>query len=83
MLLDTQKVDVDAKDVYGQTPLVQAAANRHDTVVKMLLDTQKVGVNAKDDDGRTPLVQAAANEYNAVVKMLAGRAKGRRRRKTQ
>jgi ankyrin repeat protein len=70
MLLDTGKVDVDAKDYIGRTPLSLAAGNGHEAVVKMLVDTGKVDVDAKDEGGRTPLWWAARNGHEAVVKML-------------
>ncbi|KAH7016248.1 ankyrin repeat-containing protein, partial [Microdochium trichocladiopsis] len=44
LLLDTGKVDVDARDEYGRTPLSWAAAYGHEVVVKMLLDTGKVDI---------------------------------------
>ncbi|KAK4248955.1 hypothetical protein C7999DRAFT_39939 [Corynascus novoguineensis] len=70
MLLDTGKVNVDSKDIYGQTPLSCAAKNRHEAVVKMLLDTERIDVNSKDDNGWTPLFYAAWNGHEGVVKML-------------
>ncbi|OBS17522.1 hypothetical protein FPOA_12014 [Fusarium poae] len=75
MLLDTGKVDVDAKDYIGRTPLSWAAENGHEAVVKMLVDTDKVDVDAKDKGGRTPLWWAAANGREAVVKMLVDTGK--------
>ncbi|KAF1967249.1 HET-domain-containing protein, partial [Bimuria novae-zelandiae CBS 107.79] len=51
LLLDTGKVDVDAKDKDGQTPLWRAAWNGKEAVVKLLLDTGKVDVDVKDKDG--------------------------------
>jgi hypothetical protein len=53
MLLDTGKVDVDAKDKNGQTPLSLAAENGHKAVAKMLVDTGKVDVDAEDETGQT------------------------------
>ncbi|CZR58258.1 uncharacterized protein PAC_08149 [Phialocephala subalpina] len=38
LLLDTGKVDVDAKDEDGSTPLSWAARNGHEAVVRLLLD---------------------------------------------
>ncbi|PCD23153.1 hypothetical protein AU210_014676 [Fusarium oxysporum f. sp. radicis-cucumerinum] len=70
LLLDTGKVDIDAKDEKGRTPLSWAAQNGHEAVVKMLLDTGKVDVDAKDEKGWTPLSRAAQNGREAVVKML-------------
>ncbi|OAA74311.1 Ankyrin repeat-containing domain protein [Akanthomyces lecanii RCEF 1005] len=70
LLLATDKVNVNAKDSSGQTPLSRAAENGHEAVVKLLLATDKVGVDAKDDDGLTPLMYAAGNGHEAVAKLL-------------
>ncbi|TLS21503.1 uncharacterized protein PpBr36_10393 [Pyricularia pennisetigena] len=45
MLLDTGKVDVDAKDGDGLTALLYAVEEGHENVVRMLLDTGKADVN--------------------------------------
>ncbi|CAG1994051.1 unnamed protein product [Fusarium graminearum] len=70
LLLDTGKVDVDARDESGGTPLLWAAENGHEAVVEMLLNTGKVDVDARDENGRTPLLWAAGNGHEAVVEML-------------
>ncbi|ELQ33828.1 hypothetical protein OOU_Y34scaffold00870g5 [Pyricularia oryzae Y34] len=70
MLLDTRKVEVDAKSKNSRTPLSWAAAKGHEIVVRMLLDTHKVDVDAKDGNGRTPLLRAAEEGHETVVRML-------------
>ena len=55
LLLDTNKVDVDLRDVDGYTPLLRAAHYRHEAAAKLLLDTGKVDANSKNILGRTPL----------------------------
>ncbi|SCO06114.1 uncharacterized protein FFB20_12469 [Fusarium fujikuroi] len=70
LLVNTGKVNIDAKDKNGQTPLSRAAKNRHEAVVKMLLDTGKVNVNTRDKNSQTPLSRAAVIGHKAVVKML-------------
>jgi ankyrin repeat protein len=70
LLLDTGKVDVDAKDKEGRTPLWWAARSGHEAVVKLLLETGKVDVDVKDQERRTPLSWAAEAGHEAVVKLL-------------
>ena len=57
LLVDTGRVDVDAKDTgFGQTLLSWAARNGHEAIVRLLVDTGRVDVDAKDTRfGRTPL----------------------------
>ncbi|KAK4039275.1 ankyrin repeat domain-containing protein 17 [Parachaetomium inaequale] len=76
LLLDTGKVDVNAKDDYGATVLMHAATNGEKAVVKLLLDTGKVDVNAKDHHRGTALRGAAANGEEAIVKLLLDTGKG-------
>ncbi|KAH6712997.1 hypothetical protein BKA61DRAFT_633142 [Leptodontidium sp. MPI-SDFR-AT-0119] len=63
-------IDVNSKDKDGWTPLIWAAQNGHEAVVKLLLATEGVDINSKDKDGRTPLIWAARNGHEAVVKLL-------------
>src|SRR5947199_973908 len=69
--------DVDSKDSeYGRTPLLWAARNGHEAVVKLLLATGKADVDSKDSKyGRTPLSWAAENGHEAVVKLLLATGK--------
>ena len=45
LLLATGKVDIDAKDNNGQTPLSCAARKGNDAVIKLLLATGKVSID--------------------------------------
>ncbi|CAN9468700.1 unnamed protein product [Alternaria alternata] len=69
-LEDDGKVDPDAKNKNGWTPLSWAAENGHAAVVKLLLDTCKADPNTKDESEWTPLLWAAQNGHTAVVKQL-------------
>ncbi|KAH8692543.1 hypothetical protein GQ44DRAFT_596352, partial [Phaeosphaeriaceae sp. PMI808] len=51
-------------------PLLWAAQNGYETVVKMLLSTGKVDIDLKDQGGQTPLSWAARNGHEAVVQLL-------------
>ena len=61
--------DVNAKDIFGCTPLHFAAENGRKEIVERLI---AVGaeVNAERDDGCTPLHFAAANDRKEVSEML-------------
>ncbi|KAL8290971.1 hypothetical protein RB600_006443 [Gaeumannomyces tritici] len=60
----------DAKSFNDQTPLVWAAKNGHEAVVKLLLD-KGPAIETKDSEyGRTPLSWVAGNGHEAVVKLL-------------
>ena len=62
----------DLKDTeYGWTPLLWAAQNGHEAVVKLLLADDRVYPDSKDTEyGRTPLSWAAGKGHEAVVKLL-------------
>ncbi|EXK24229.1 hypothetical protein FOMG_19035 [Fusarium oxysporum f. sp. melonis 26406] len=75
LLLDTEKVDVDARDEEGRTPLSWAAWSGHEPIVKLLLDTGKVDIDARDEEGRTPFLWAADEGHESVVKLLLDREK--------
>jgi ankyrin repeat protein len=57
------------KDEYGRTPLLWAAENGHEAVVKLLLD-KDADIESKDKNDRTPLSWAAKKAHEAVVKLL-------------
>lgn len=60
----------------GQTSLSKAAANGHETVVKLLLDRGaniEAVVLVDGSSSKTPLLWTAKNEHKAVVKLLLDR----------
>ncbi|KAF2183575.1 ankyrin [Zopfia rhizophila CBS 207.26] len=63
--------DPDIKDTYGWTPLLWAARNGHEAVVKLLLAKDVVDPDSEDTYfGQTPLSWAAERGQEAVVKLL-------------
>lgn len=74
LLLETGKVEVNAKDSNNQTPLSWAAKGGYKAIVKLLLETGKFEVDSKDLNNQTPLLRAAGRGHEAVVKLLERRA---------
>ncbi|KAF4331614.1 nucleoside phosphorylase domain protein, partial [Fusarium beomiforme] len=70
LLLDTGKVDVDAKDQSGRTPLSWAAGRGRVDIVKLLLDTGQVNIDSQDKDGKTPLWWAAFEWRDDIAELL-------------
>ena len=54
----------------GATPLLRAARNGHDKLVKMLLEIEGTEINQADNEGATPLLVAAQNGHDKVVEIL-------------
>ncbi len=65
----TEKIN-NSKDKYSWTPLLWAADNGHEAVVKLLLAKDGVDQDSKDDYNRTPLLLAAMSGHQVVVKLL-------------
>ena len=63
--LGLDKVDMNAKDNKGQTPL-HIAANHSREVVLILIEGYEANVNMKDEMGQTPLHRVAARGDDAV-----------------
>ncbi|KAH8889895.1 hypothetical protein GQ53DRAFT_651324, partial [Thozetella sp. PMI_491] len=69
---DKYNADIEAADKRdGRTPLLLAAENGHEAVVRLLLDSG-ASIEVKDN-GRTPLLLAAKNGREAVVRLLLDR----------
>jgi ankyrin repeat protein len=58
MLLKNPKINVDAKDDHGRTPLSWALLRHYNDIMKLLVD-KNASITARDKDGRTPLSLAA------------------------
>jgi ankyrin repeat protein len=70
IMLKRKLSDLEFVDDEGMPPLMFAAQNGHEAVVKLLLDIGIVDVDAKDTHGWTPLLWAAQSGHEAVVKLL-------------
>lgn len=68
-LLLEEAVDPDSEDSWGETPLLWAARNGHEAVVRLLLQ-KEVDPDHKDSWGHSPLSWASENEYETIVKLL-------------
>ena len=64
--------DVNARDKYGNTPLIYAAAYGYLDLVKYLV-SKGADVNVKGNRGNTPLIFAAGNGYLEIVKFLVSK----------
>lgn len=70
LLLKNLDVDFDFMNYDNQTPLLQAARQGYQDVVKLLLAKNGVNINATDNHGRTALSWAAEYRHLEVVKVL-------------
>ena len=68
-LIDQCKATVDILDKEGETPLLKAAFQGHETVVQCLLQ-RKTNVQHRDKDGWSALHNACARGHLRVVRML-------------
>jgi len=70
LLIDTKKVDVNAKDSKGLRPLHYSAKGNNTKALSLLLE-HGADINAPDSDGQTPLHRALQEkESTEAIKML-------------
>ncbi|KAK4992602.1 hypothetical protein LTR50_000935 [Elasticomyces elasticus] len=72
-ILGLENLEVNSKDKYGRTPLLQAADGGYEAIVKLLLVRKDVVADSKDMYGCTPLFRAAGKGHKAIVKLLVAR----------
>ena len=72
-LVEAEDCDINQVDCIGNAPLVWAALNGHEVVVKILPGRGDVNPDKPDRTDRTPLLCAAKNGHEGVVKMLLRR----------
>ena len=71
-LVEVRGCDINQKDFIGNTPLVWAAMNGYDGVVRILLGRDDVDPNSPGKWGQ-PLCLAAEDGHEGVVRILLGR----------
>ncbi|KAJ6282319.1 ankyrin repeat-containing domain protein, partial [Bipolaris maydis] len=69
-LLEQDRIDINAKDNNGRTPLWTAAQGGHEGIVRLLVEQDRIDINAKDNNGKTPLWTAAQGGHEGVVRLL-------------
>ena len=70
VLIKELGADANARNKYGNTPLHNACANYHLSVVRLLASMPGVNVEAKNDVGDTPLHVAADFGNRDVMRIL-------------
>jgi len=72
-LVEAESCDINQEDWASNTPLVWAASNGHERIVKILLGRDDVNPDRPNCFSLTPLLCATRNGHEGVVKMLFGR----------
>jgi len=72
-LVEMGGCDINQTDCGGNTPLVLAAHNGHEGVVKLLLERENICPDKPDNYGQTPLHHAASTGHEGMVELLLGR----------
>ena len=81
-LVEVEGCDINQLDCAGNTPLVWAAWNGHERVVKILLGREDVNPEKSNTFRQSPLCFAAENGHEGVVKILLGRSDVNSERRT-
>ena len=71
-LVETLKVDPNARGRQGMTPIQFAARSGQKAMVEHLLSNYAIDLSIKDDRGKTALDAAKANNKTEIVDLLEG-----------
>lgn len=64
-----QGAPVNAVNIYGYTPLMEAAVHGHSEIVRILLKNGAT-IDLKDNNGKTALEMAESNNHREVIQIL-------------
>ena len=68
--LNPDEININCRDIFGQTPLIIACKLKLEEVVRFLLRHPSVDVNIADDEGDTALHIACGKGHEAIVSLL-------------
>jgi len=71
--IEVEGCDINGIDYIGSAPLVWAAKNGYEGVVRILLGRDNISPDRPDEYGETPLCWATSNGHEGVVEILLGR----------
>ncbi|CAI7663977.1 unnamed protein product [Penicillium pancosmium] len=69
LLLSQKDIEVDARNKYGQTPFLEAAANGHVEIMEVLFE-HGADPNWRDQNGYSPLTWAVLSGHDPVIETL-------------
>ena len=62
--------NAEVRDTFGQTPLILAAFNGHETILRLLLADKHVDPDTRDGGGRTAFSWAAWSGHLSILEIL-------------
>lgn len=68
------RVDINAKNISGETALMLASDTGHENIVRVLAQVPNININARDNYGFTPLMPASREGFDNIVKLLLAKS---------
>lgn len=65
-----QNININYKDVSGDTALIKASTSGYKNIAEALIKSKKADVNIKNKTGKTALTVAVMNDHKDIVKLL-------------